>query len=272
MPHAHALMCVAGSPQSASQPANPFHEKMAFYLSKGYAVAYVVENNVTQVVQNLSKIGMPVEDYVESGALKIIDANSFYSQSETKFDYNILLLQWHKVLSSISKKSFKGVMVMGMPHEAFFDNKGNQQKLIEYEEQVAKNYDNSFQIFCCYTKELLDKLPLGYLIRLLAAHQDVATNQNDNGLEKNSNSSANYPRYVSRLVNLVEEGLATALGKETSALVLKTLKLVYKINKDDIVANPELFEEKIKRMFGDSGEPILKIIVERLKTEIRYIR
>jgi hypothetical protein len=270
MPHAHALMCVAGSPQSASQPANPFHEKMTFYLSQGYAVAYVVENNVTQVVQNLSKIGMPVEDYVESGALKIIDAGSFYSLS--KLDHNILLLQWHKVLSSISKKSFKGVMVMGMPHEAFFDNKENQQKLIEYEEQVAKNYDNSFQVFCCYTKELLDKLPLDYLIRLLAAHQDVATNQNDNGLAANFNNSTNYPRHVSRLVNLVEEGLATALGKETSALVLKTLKLVYKINKDDIVANPELFEEKIKRMFGDSGEPVLKIIAERLKTEIMYSR
>jgi hypothetical protein len=255
---------------------NPFYEKMALYLSQGYAVVYVVENNVTQVVQNLSKIGMPVEDYVESGALKIIDAGSFYSPSKTKFDYNILLLQWHKVLSSTPKKGFKGVMLMGMPHGAFFDNKENQQKLIEYEEQAAKGYDNSFQIFCCYTKELLDKLPLGYLIRLLAAHQDIATSQSDKGLianlEKNNSPSLafNSPRHVSRLVDLIEEGLATALGRETSALVLKTLKLVYKINKEDIVANPESFEEKIKRMFGDSGEPMLKIIAERLKTEMMY--
>lgn len=253
-------MCTAGKlPHSTQQQLlarnHHFYEKIALYLSQGYAVVYVVENDVTQVVRNLSKTGIAeVEDYIESGALTIINADSFYSPSGTKLDYNVLLPQWQKVVSSISKKGkFKGIMAMGMPHPAFFDGKENQQKLVEYEEQVAKHYDNKIQIFCCYTEELVAKLPLSHLVRLLAAHQDIA----------GSNQEAR------KIIDLIEEGLAKALGSETSTLVLRTLKLVYKIDRDCIISNPELFEEKIKRMFGEeTAGSVLRIIADSINDKI----
>jgi hypothetical protein len=248
-----------------------FYEKIALYLSKGYAVIYVVESDVTKAVINLSKAcAIEIEEYIEKGALTIIDANSFYSPSETRFDWEILVAQWQKVISSVSKKGkFKRVMVMGMPHASFFDSRENQKKLIEYEEQVAKHYDGTFQVFCCYTKELIDKLPLGYLLRLLAAHQDTAISNNNNNNNNNQGSFGTNNQNVQRTIDLIEEGLTEALGKETCALVLKTLKLIYKIDRDKIAWDPEIFEEKISRMLGkEAAQSVLRIIVERIKAEI----
>jgi MEDS: MEthanogen/methylotroph, DcmR Sensory domain len=245
-----------------------FYEKIAHYLSRGYAVIYVVESDITKAVINLSKTcAIEIEDYIEKGALTLIDANSFYSPSETRFDWELLVAQWQKVISSVSKKGkFKKVMVMGMPHAAFFDSRENQQKLIEYEEQVAKHYDGGVQVFCCYTKELIDKLPLGYLLRLLAAHQDTAISSND---DNNQGRFGRNNQNISRTIDLIEEGLAEALGKETCALILKTLKLIYKIDRNKIVWDPENFEEKIRRMIGkETADPVMRIIAERIKAEI----
>ncbi len=289
MVYSHVFICIDNQllnpSQKQQQPSQQlFYEKIIHYLSKGYAVIYAVENNVNQVVRNLSKVSLSIEDYIESGAFKIIDAGSFYSPSETNFDYSILLSQWHKAASSIPKKGFKGIIVMGMPHKAFFDNKENQQKLLEYEQQIAKGYNNSFQVFfCCYNKELLDKLSLSHLIRLLTAHQDIiAFSRSEKGFDSTGNLKEHYhdsedssPTIISdeiphssELLNLIENGLIKALGEETTALVFKTLKLVYKISREEIVAKPELFEEKIMRMFGATAEPILKMVAERIKIEV----
>jgi hypothetical protein len=278
--HAHSLICIAGRllPSSSSLhltseqerliPYHHFYDKIALYLSQGYAVIYVLESDITKVIRNLSKAcAIEIEEYIEKGALTIIDANSFYSPSETRLDYNILLAQWQKIISSVSKRGkFRGVMVMGMPHAAFFDGRENQQKLIEYEEQVAKHYDGSLQVFCCYKKELIDKLPLGYLLRLLAAHQDTAISSSDNS---NQGSFGTNNQNVQRTIDLIEEGLAEAVGKETSVLVLKTLKLIYKIDRDKIVSDPETFEEKIRKMLGkEAADPVLRMIAERIKGKI----
>ena len=275
-------MCITGQipvPSSSSSLPLPsegkrlnsyyyFYEKIVHFLSQGYAVIYVVESDITKAVINLSKTcAIEIEEYIEKGALTLIDANSFYSPSETRFDWELLVAQWQKVISSVSKRGmFKRVMVMGMPHAAFFDSRENQQKLIEYEEQVAKHYDGGVQVFCCYTKELIDKLPLGYLLRLLAAHQDTAISSNDNN---NQRSFGRNNQNIARTIDLIEEGLTEALGKETCALVLKTLKLIYKIDRNKIVWDPENFEEKVRRMIGkETADPVMRIIAERIKAEI----
>jgi hypothetical protein len=281
--HAHSLICIASQlsllpPSSSSSlplpseqerpiPYHHFYDKIALYLSQGYAVIYVLESDITKVIRNLSKVcAIEIEEYIEKGALTIIDADSFYSPSETRFDHNILLAQWQKIVSSVSKKGkFRGVMVMGMPHAAFFDSRENQQKLIEYEEQVAKHYDGSIQVFCCYTKELVDKLPLGYLLRLLAAHQDNAIRSNSD----NQGSFDTNNQNVQKMIDLIEEGLTEGVGKETCALVFKTLKLIYKIDRDKIVLDPEAFEEKIRRILGkEAADPILKMIAEKIKADM----
>ncbi|MDQ3967715.1 MAG: hypothetical protein M3275_04880 [Thermoproteota archaeon] len=99
----------------------------------------------------------------------------------------------------------------------------------------------------------------------MAAHQDTVISRNSN----NQGSFGTNNQNVQRTIDLIEEGLAEAVGKETSALVLKTLKLIYKIDRDKIVSDPETFEEKIRKMLGkEAAAPVLRMIAERIKSEI----
>lgn len=247
-------MCIAAQRLSSSSSElvnGHLYAKIVDYLAQGYAVVYIVEKDVNQVVRNLLKAGITEgEDYIEKGALTIVSSDSFYSPVETNLDYKELLPQWQKITSSVSKNGrFKGVVLMGMPHHEFFDKEENQHKLVEYEEQAAKWYDGSVQIFCCYTKELLDKLPLSRLVRLLAAHQEIVGG-------------------TPAIIDMVEQGLIKAMGKETSVLVFRTLKLIYKLDKDIILSDPELFEEKVRRMFGEAADPVLGMIAKTIRDKI----
>lgn len=286
MHYTHDFICVTSALQQSSSSAverqqptaiyrRLFYEKITFYLSQGYAVLYIVENNVTHVIRNLSKNGMvEVEDYIDKGALRIISADLFFAPSETNLDYNVLLPQWHKVVSSMRQEKFRGIMVIGMPHKAFFENEQNQQKLIDYEEQTAKDHDGSFQIICCYSREMLEKLPLYRIIRLLTAHRHIVIRSSLEGYAKSQPDLQLCNRYnynqhdIQDLAGLIEAGLRKALGKETCALIFKTLKLVYQIEKEGVILNPRLFEDKIRKMLGSSAEPVLKIISDTIIAKI----
>ncbi len=60
-------------------------------------------------------------------------------------------------------------------------------------------------------------------------------------------------------IKVIRARLEEILGKETSNLVFKTLRIVYKIDEEMVVLNPNLFREKIKMMLGPyAAEIVLK--------------
>lgn len=60
-------------------------------------------------------------------------------------------------------------------------------------------------------------------------------------------------------IKVIRARLEKILGKETSNLVFKTLRIVYKIDEEMVVLNPNLFGEKIKMMLGPyAAEIVLK--------------
>ena len=60
----------------------------------------------------------------------------------------------------------------------------------------------------------------------------------------------------------IKAGFEETLGIDGSFLFFKTLKLVYRMNEDDIVSNPDRFEDVIRRLFGPSAEVIFKAIAK----------
>lgn len=82
-------------------------------------------------------------------------------------------------------------------------------------------------------------------------HNISATSNSEVKTEMNERKTYN--------IELIKTRFEKSLGRETSDLILKTLKLFYKIDEETIVANPELFEEKLGKMLGTSvAEVILK--------------
>ncbi|GEM_PF-1760554 len=56
--------------------------------------------------------------------------------------------------------------------------------------------------------------------------------------------------------------LEEALDKVTAILILKTLKLIYRVNESEIISNPDKFESVMKIMLGHSAKDILRNIHE----------
>jgi hypothetical protein len=56
----------------------------------------------------------------------------------------------------------------------------------------------------------------------------------------------------------VRSGLEKMLGQEGADLVFKTLKLVYHMDEDEILSDPERFEGTLRRMLGVSADAIFK--------------
>ncbi|MEO9321751.1 MAG: MEDS domain-containing protein [Nitrososphaera sp.] len=228
-------------------------------LSNGHAVVYAVEGDVNKTVVKISKIETAAEDYIESGALKIINPDSFYSASKRGIDCDKLIAQWQTVVSSMQSKGYKSILVVGMPARNLFAESKSQLKIVETEACIAKMQGVNIRIFCCYPKSMVDKLPFRYLVRLLNSHQDFTSNAGPSQVLLSTGGSSQLD-----VMSLIESSLTTVLGGETCRLVLKTMKLVYKLDQKDIVGSPELFEEKVRKLFGMSGDAILKMLTSTI--------
>jgi MEDS: MEthanogen/methylotroph, DcmR Sensory domain len=224
------------------------------YISKGYAVVYVAEHDETTTVRHFSRLGFPVEDHIESGALTIINKNVFYSPEVRG---HLLNEQWAKVFATIEKKrgkeNIKGYVGIGMPSDSYFASEMYQQRLVDYEALVADNYTGGFEAMCCYTTEMFDRMPLKYIIMLLNSHQNTA------------HSGGQYKQWTSeRCIEIIQNGLNSALGPGVAELIFSILLKDFEMDKDAMVAYPDRLESRLRFLLGTSAADI---VVGKVKKE-----
>ncbi|GEM_PF-1657228 len=236
------------------------YAKIRQHILDGYAVIYVMEQDVTAAVQHMTKIsGFEVEDYIGSGALTIISNKDFYSHSVRE---EVLLDQWYKLISYVERKSgkFRGFVAIGMPVDSFFRSAISQEHLIRYEATVASRYDGTVEAVCCYTTEAIEKMPLRYIMGLLNAHQNTAHRE-----------SVMKEWTVSRGVSIIRRGLDSALGSQVSELVFAMLMRDFEMKPAAIVSHPDQFENKLRILYGEhAADIIIAKIKEELISEIVF--
>jgi hypothetical protein len=232
----------------------PIYNKISDYISKGYAVIYILESDALTAIRRMSKMGIEVEEYIESGALTIISNDIFYSPLVTS---TVLMEQWYKLFSNIEKKNGrpKGFVAMGMPSNSFFTSLAHQEHLVEYESAVAKNYDGSIEAICCYTAKSIKRMPLKHIIGLLNAHQNTA--HRDYTLREWSR-----PRGVS----IIKRAMNKALGSHDSVFSLTN---IFSLDFDELSGEDatlwlEQFEENLKKVLCSNA---VELIVEKIKAE-----
>ena len=257
MGHSHSI-CIFGTdlPERDYWRA-PIYKKISDYISKGYAVVYILESDAITTIRLMSKMGIEVEDYVESGALTIISNEIFYSPVVAS---PVLIEQWYKLFSNIEKKNGrpKGFVAMGMPTSSFFTSLAHQEHLVEYESTVAENYDGSIEAICCYTTESMDILPLKHIMGLLNAHQNTA--HRDYMLKEWSNS---------RRLSIIKRGVDEALGSDASrSSLLSILGHDCGVNGEDTtISCPDRFEENLRKELCSSTA--VEVIVGKVKAEFK---
>jgi hypothetical protein len=231
----------------------PVYKKITQYISEGYAVIYILESDAITTIRLMSKMGIEVEDYVESGALTIISNDVFYSPHVAS---PILIEQWQKLFSNIEKKygKPKGFVAIGMPTSSFFASLSYQEHLVEYESAVAEKYDGSLEAICCYTTKLMNYMPLKHIIGLLNAHQNTV--HRDHALSQWTSS---------RAITIVKRTLNEAFGSHGSRLLMDILNHDRGLNGEDTVLCSNLFEENLRKVLCSSAA---ENVIEKIKAEL----
>jgi hypothetical protein len=111
--------------------------------------------------------------------------------------------------------------------------------------EIIKNNNNlSIEAICVYKKKFLEARTLDELIKLVTYHTQALSYQKRNNkviLEKH------------KIIESIRKGFEEILGEGSSRLLLATLKLIYKIDEDRIISDPDLFFEKLNRMIGKNA-------------------
>lgn len=253
--HSHSI-CIFDADAAKDYWQPQICKRISEYVSRGYSIVYVAEQNETATIQNFSRLGLAVEDYIESGALKIINKDVFYSPNVSG---RVLNEQWAKLFSSLAKKrgrdNVKGFVGIGMPAESFFDSETSRQRLVDYESLVADNYDGSFEGVCCYTTKMFDKMSLSHIMMLLRAHQNTV--HGGGHLKQWTNE---------RCAEVIRNGLDQALGPTVAELILSLLLKDFGMDRDAMVSSPDRFESKLRFALGASAT---EIVLNKVRSEFK---
>ena len=242
------------------------YQIMDKFMDDGYVVVYgaaskgeYVPSNkfVEHVHTRMSESGAikDLEHRIEAGALRILDFREIYSEKNI-LNPDKLLEKWTNIIQGVRKnKIVKGLVVIAGAVESF-TNSGSQKKLVTYEQSILKVITElgSIQVICCYMPESLKKLEFSSLISIAAAHQCVIADKIDF-------------REISGLIlqEAIHIGVEKVLGPGSAKLIFQTMKMIYRLDEDVIVSNPNVFEEKLRKVLGRSAEAVLRSVSEQVR-------
>ena len=251
MEYSHSLCLLEGE---RSFPA--LYDMINQYLSDGYAVVYSVESDPNNIVLHMTNSGIPVQNFIQNGSLKIVDKNLFLSPA-TKAD-NQALNTLQQVTSDLT--AFKWILTI-VSNDIFLqlDKKDN---LLEYEKKLSFPA-MSLEIVCCYNAEVMTGLCLEYLVEILNLHQYT--------LHHHHSQFVYHEWHPSKLIELLSRSMEKAIGKESSDRLLNILKTLYKID-DHASFQYQNLENPIRELLGNSANVILNSLTEEIKREVGFSR
>lgn len=238
------------------------YEILGRYLAEGYGVVYVVECDPQKVAQRMAKGGLPVDQYISGGRLKILPKESVYVFDGNVIDGPKTIEAWMRTISEMAQDTeVKGVVAIGST-EATVEWKGESiEHALEYEKQIGKKFESPIEAVCVYTADTLCAVPVSTIITILNTHQYTI------------HDNAEYSEWGDdKLREVLAGALEKVLGATTSALVRKTLQSVYKLDERAIISQPALLEQVLAKFFRDSSTVILAAIMKSLKSEIAFHR
>ena len=236
-------------------------------LSGGYAVVYAAESEgansskAGEIFKRIKESGLvaDLEGHIERGALAILDIGTIYSAKAAR-DGKRLLEKWKSAIAGASRQEFKGVVVIAGGTTVFSDTK-SRGSLVPYEEAISGIVASVQQvrIVCCYPRDSIEDMRPRHLFPIINAHRCLV---------RSDWSSARWHR--SDIFRIIRAGIDRVLGAETGSLVLQTMKLVYRIDEAAILANPQIFEDKLAKIVGEKA---VDIALKSISSEMRkYIQ
>lgn len=251
MEHSHSLCLLEGE---SSFPA--LYDMINQYLSDGYAVVYSVESDPNDVLLQMTNLGIAAENFMQKGALRLLDNNLFLSPDNKAHNQPLDSLR----LVAAKLTDFKWILCIGSNDRLLEINQ--RENLLEYEKALSLP-GLSPEIVCCYNAESLKDLCLEYLVKILNLHQYT--------LHHHHSQFVYREWHPKKLIDLLAKSMNKAIGQESSDRLLNILKTLYKID-DHASFQFQNFENPIRQLLGSSANIILNSLAEEIKREISFSR
>jgi hypothetical protein len=241
------------------------------HLSQDFAVLYAAElakkQPASQIISNMRESGLRnVENYIRKKALVVLDWQSLPSMNKRPQRIKSAFGELSSIVEELARKrKFKKILIMSdLP--VLLAESQNISALLEYERLTAGPLANmpAIEAVCCYNNSAISKMPPANFMSVLAAHR---SNIHDNcdGMDWIYREW-----HAGFVLGIVRNAIEKALGKGSDVLVIRTLKLIYKLDENTMLSQPELFVEKLYKVLGKSAaEAVLETIVKDLRAEMQ---
>ena len=229
-------------------------------IADGSAVVLATDLTNNEIIELLKNRGLDARHYIDSGLLTVLDKDSVYSIAETGLKAERLLSRWFSFISDVKKKSgCNSILAIGTG-KVFFES-NNLEKLIEYERRIGKTVGGiPIDAICYFDADSFCKLGIANTIKFLNYHEYT--------IYQGGIYIQWHPLMVLEIIN---KAIDRVLGPGVSTILLKTLKLIYGLDDDTLLSQPELFEEKLQKMFGKSDKIILSKIQKEMTMQLLYL-
>jgi hypothetical protein len=228
-------------------------------ISDDCAIIVASESNPDEIIKELERKGVDAKHYINRGILTILDREFVYSVAQTGLEAEELLKRWFSLISDVKKKSGRDRVLAIGTTRVFLDTH-NLDKLMVYEHQIGREFNVPLEAVCCFDAKAFSKLGFTNMIHFLDYHEGAI---HHGGVYVHWNGHM--------ILTMINRAIDNALGEGTSQLMLKTLELVYHIDKEKIISEPELFEEKIQKLFGKSAEKVFNEIKKEITKQLLYL-
>ncbi len=244
------------------------------------AVIYSLEPNPQDILlQKMTDNGIAnATYYIQHSALTIFDRDLFYLPTDVHYSQTLAsklsstVIQLHDaygydnflLFCRAENLSEQGDFSLNMVFEQHLNSHFNSnisKPGNNVTQKTAKRDNLSIEAICLYKKKLLEARALNELIKLVRYHDKALQHQ------KMSHKTL----AVHKIIESIRRGFEEILGEGSSRLLFATLKLIYKIDEERIMYDPDAFFEKLNKMIGrNAASIVIPRISQHIISELLY--
>jgi hypothetical protein len=221
------------------------YKRVLTCLAQNFSVIYAAEPHTEKVVEKMSRLEAAtnrdnriprgrIAEYLRKGLLSIRAPNEVHASLKGSHQTSIA---WAN-----KNPTSRGLLVIRAP-VSILRSRGN---LVEFENAISWKMNDDLHI-CWYDDDReFDRLSFEQMIFLLQCHHASI-----------HNGWSYREWHLEDIHELVAGSIDEELGKGTSYLVFKTMKLVYNLKEQALYSDPKLLRMRLRRIIGEKATDLV---------------
>jgi hypothetical protein len=221
------------------------YKRILSFLAENFSVIYAAEPHTEKVIEKMSRLEAATDrdndiprgriaDYLKKGLLNILAPNEVHPSRKGSHQKS--------TTRAHNNPTSRGVLVIRTPVNIH----RSQGSLVEFENAINWKMNDNLHI-CWYDDDReFDRLSFEQMIFLLQCHHASI-----------HNGWSYREWHLEDIHELVAGSIDEELGKGTSYLVFKTMKLVYNLKEEALYSDPKLLRIRLRRIIGEKATDLV---------------